>query len=335
LPTSLDHFIQRLIPTQLLYSLSDFIPEENSVYLYGTTDESRSSHIAAHVKARNVVAVELADEDPDKQERRNIKVTVPPNQDAQNTSPEQYTISLYSGRDQDRLWEFLSSELIYLDITGLPHHIWAALIASAKRKNQKLQVLYVEPAEYKRSEKLVDAYDLSESILGFRALPGFAPLQPTGDDVSYVPILGFEGKRFQFATEEVDPPPYKTYPIIGLPGFRPEYPFETYIANEKPLNDDDGHNLLNIRFADASCPFRLFYVLEDIAILNPDDLLKIALLGTKPHALGAVLYAIHNGPSKVQLVYDYPIRKAGRTSGVGHIHVYHITSFFLTLNNSA
>jgi hypothetical protein len=332
LPEPSSILLQRLIPTQLFTSLNDFIPIKGSVYLYGITDESRSSHLAAHLKGLGIVAVEIADEKSDNSEHRNIKVTIIQPQDENPASSEPYTISLYSGREQDRLWDFLNSELVYLDITGLPHHIWAPLVLSAVRKGQKIQSMYVEPAEYKRGKNADDIYDLSESILGFKALPGFAPLQPTSDEVSYVPILGFEGKRFQYATKEVDPPPYKTYPVIGLPGFRPEYPFETYVANEIPLNEDDG-NIVNIMFADASCPFCLFYVLEEIASQNAEDILKIALLGTKPHALGAVLYAIHNGPSKVQIVYDYPKRKAGRTSGVGSIHLYHITSFLLTLNN--
>ena len=48
----------------------------------------------------------------------------------------------------------------------------------------------------------------------------------------------------------------------------------------------------NVRFADAACPFRLFYALEDIAAVHSSSVMKVGLLGTKPHALGAVLYAL-------------------------------------------
>ena len=84
-----------------------------------------------------------------------------------------------------------------------------------------------------------------------------------------------------------------------------------------------------MRFATANDPFSLYYLLQDIADENRDDLLKIAPIGTKPHALGAVLFAITN-PQKVELVYDHPIRKAKRTQGFSRLLVYHVSTFLRT-----
>ena len=51
--------------------------------------------------------------------------------------------------------------------------------------------------------------------------------------------------------------------------------------------------------------------------------MKIAMVGTKPHALGAVLFALTN-PARAELIYDHPIRKPGRTGGSDRLLVYHV-----------
>jgi hypothetical protein len=247
-----------------------------------------------------------------------------------STSTDSKTVNLYIGRQQDDIWYWLEKEIVYLDITGLPHHIWAPLLLSANRVGQEIKVIYVEPAEYSRNNDEDYAYDLSDDVLGIKPLPGFASLQPTGDNFCFIPILGFEGVRFSYAITSIAPPDEKTFPIIGIPGFRPEYPFETYISNQLPLSIDNSTNLLNVKYADASCPFSIFYLLENIFSDNENDILKIALLGTKPHALGAILFSMNKDTSKIQLIYDYPKRKSGRTSGIGRIYIYHV-SFFLSM----
>jgi hypothetical protein len=197
-------------------------------------------------------------------------------------------------------------------------------------------VLYIEPGEYSRenSEESegTESYDLSESYLHFQGIPGFSSLDATYDDnVSYVPLLGFEGVRFKLATTDAVPPAYKTFPIVGLPGFRPEYPFAAYVSNRESLIVENDSIIPNVMFVDASCPFSLFYVLGDLANKNEEDILKIALIGTKPHALGAILFALSRLPGTVQLLYDYPRKKAGRTSGIGRVHVYHVSFFFSSI----
>jgi hypothetical protein len=187
----------------------------------------------------------------------------------------------------------------------------------------------VEPEEYSRSQDTAHLYDLSNEYEGIKDIPGFAMLQPTGENFCYIPILGFEGARFSIATTKVDPPKDKTFPVVGLPGFRPEYPFEAYVANRRTLESTSEWIYSNIKYVDAGCPFCLFYAIQDLANQHKNDILKIALLGTKPHALGATLYAIIND-NKVQLIYDYPKRKPGRTTGIGRIYLYHV-SFFISL----
>ena len=186
-------------------------------------------------------------------------------------------------------------------------------------------VVYVEPGAYRFSLTPTEGeiFDLSERIIGISPLPGFASLtDPSEDDFCFVPLLGFEGARLAYILENVQPPGGKIFPVIGVPGFEPEYPFYTYHGNRLPLSETRAWR--NVRFAKANCPFSLFYTLQQIAREYPRDTLKIAPIGTKPHALGAVLYTLASS-TPVELVYDHPIRKAMRTSGTARLLLFHVS----------
>ncbi len=214
-----------------------------------------------------------------------------------------------------------------MDITGLRHHVWATLIRSALETKQRVIAIYVEPHDYRASLTPTEnqIYDLSDRIEGIRPLPGFARTRDPGDNSCFVPLLGFEGTRVSYIISQLEPPGGKIIPIIGVPGFRPEYPFAAYLGNRTHLLQTQAWK--KIRYASANCPFDLFYLLEDIHKEYEGHVLKIAPVGTKPHALGGILYAIAN-PRRVELVYDHPIRKAERTAGTARLLAYHISSLF-------
>jgi hypothetical protein len=139
-----------------------------------------------------------------------------------------------------------------------------------------------------------------------------------------VPFLGFEGTRFAFVAEQVDPAAGRIIPVVGVPGFRIEYPFHTFTGNARKLLETKAWR--RARYARANCPFSAFYVLQEILEQNSGDHLKVAPIGTKPHALGAVLMACV-APGHVELVYDHPKRKVRRTSGMRRCFVYSLTEF--------
>ena len=91
--------------------------------------------------------------------------------------------------------------------------------------------------------------------------------------------------------------------MVGAPGFRADFPFSTYIGNRGALSRDGLWK--RVRFAIANSPTSAMERLRAIEHEYSDHLLKIAPLGTRPHALGAVLFALNGGP-KVELVYDNP-----------------------------
>lgn len=216
---------------------------------------------------------------------------------------------------------------LYIDMTALSHHIWAPILRVALAQRRTTRVLYIEPQDYLRTPSGVEGeiFDLSERINGVEAIPGFVSLRDEFEDQPcFVPMLGFEGKRTAHVLEQVQPLGDKIYPIVGLPGFRLEFPFYTFESNMRVLQDT--HAWKNVRYAAAYNPFSAYETLCQIQAANPRSLLKIAPIGTKPHALGAFLYALHSGRN-VEFVYDFPIRKSNRTIGVGKVFIYRISEF--------
>ncbi len=300
------------ILTETYENLVDFVPTENSIYIYGDGVEARAAHV-----------VSLRSSSPSLTYFR-----------VENESQNGFQIA---GREGDyflrsrtslaSLWEGLKKGTrIYIDMTGLTHPVWAALLRSAVLAELEVLFVYVEPDKYTRSNAPVDGqiYDLSARVNGVSPLAGFAVLSTqTADKYIFVPLLGFEGTRLRFLLEQVQPGSEQIFPVLGSPGFKPWYVFESYLGNRNALSETSAWQ--SIRSAAGNCPFSCHYVLMDLHQSNPDAILKIALIGTKPHALGAVLFSLVSG-CQTELVYDHPMRKHGRTEGTDRLLVYHVSA---------
>ncbi|MFA1030087.1 hypothetical protein ALP10_00699 [Pseudomonas syringae pv. helianthi] len=292
----------------------DFRPEENSIYIFALTGERRASHTSAWASSiQNVKLIEVCEET-----QISFKVK------GKNSS-----ISPRSELDVKTLWAQLTpGAKVYLDITGLTHSVWAGILKSAILAKLEVLVVYVEPDAYSRSAAPVEGqiYDLSTSIQGISPLPGFATLSSRSSDLfTFVPLLGFEGPRLRYIVEQIQPGYEYITPIVGSPGFKSWYVFETYVGNKDALTETSAWQA--VRYAPANCPFSCYYLLEEISEDNQGRALKIALIGTKPHALGAVLFTLASSTA-VELVHDHPIRKAGRTGGTARLLVYHVSALF-------
>lgn len=233
--------------------------------------------------------------------------------------------------ESNQIRAFLESleGLIAVDLTSLEHRIWAPFIRSLVEADRQFIAMYAEPDDYRRSDDVPGAvYDLS-TTRGIEPLPGFARLSRRSDEQGYfAPLLGFEGARLGhiFDQEEVDV--VRTSPVIGMPGFRIEYPTYTYLANRDVLSLDRMER--RVEFARASCPFEAYRAIERIHAHANGKHLRIAPIGTKPHALGAVLYAIRHA-STVELIYDHPVRAKGRTRGSRGIYLFEVSDFLESL----
>ena len=232
-------------------------------------------------------------------------------------------------RNQTTLLELVShldALTIYLDITGLPHHVWMPLVKVCIEAGVVTNCIYVEPKSYSDNPmpKPGEFFDLSERIQGFSPIPTFARITARRpEETMLVPLLGFEGIRFRHLIERIEPNERDIAPVVGVPGFELEYPFHTFEGNASVLSTT--RSWQRVSFVDASCPFSLYSHLLTVQKSVNGRRLQIATIGTKPHALGALMYAMKN--QDVELLYDHPIRRLDRTKGMAKCHLYQVSAF--------
>jgi len=301
-------------PTQswLFESLDLFQPDAHSVYVYAQSPEDRSAHSDAwEQRTQDVQFVRWISDSP-------TEVRL-------EAAGEEAVLPLRSRSALEAFWSGFDDRSAYLDITGFAHHVWAPLLRAALNTLEDVRVVYVEPLDYTQSLTPTEGeiFDLSERIRGVAPLPGFASLnRGEADEFFLLALLGFEGTRFAYVLENVQPQGDRVIPIVGVPGFRSEYPFYAYHGNRSPLMST--RSWTAVEYVTANCPFRVFWTLQGIEerVQAP---VKIAPIGTKPHALGAILYAIHR-EGKVEIVYDHPVKTPKRTTGAARALVYNVRS---------
>jgi hypothetical protein len=292
-------------------NVDDFIPEPNSKYIYGYSTESRSlavnSLLSKSISNVDFVRITLIEDVAD---------SIVINEDYE------YPINLRNSTDIKILLINDFKSIIYIDSSGLSNRITAALLNNAmKLVNEDkyeidIRVLYLEPELYKIKQFKAEGVfnDLSEKIDGLKPLPGFANLIPDDIDFKFIALLGFEGGRFAYLIDSIEPAHDNIIPIIGVPGYRMEYPFVAYWGNRRPLKTTKSYE--NVKFATANSLAEIYVLLTRIYNKNSNKKIKLAPIGTKPHAIGAMLFAIKH-PNDVELVYDNPKRKSIRTEGTG------------------
>lgn len=218
-----------------------------------------------------------------------------------------------------------STNSIYIDISGLRLTTWAPIIRAALDTCVNVSVVYTEPASYKPHPTPASpaVFDLSDGFEGLGPIPGFASLDgaENTDGSIFVAFLGFEGTRPQHIAITLEPLPPSIVPVVGFPGFRFDMAAAAIACNREFFKETDSH--ANIRYARASCPFDTFRLMSDVSVDYPNHHIYMAPVGTKPHALGALLFHIIS-PERTELLYDHPRRKPGRTTGRGTTHIYHI-----------
>ncbi|MBN1458869.1 MAG: hypothetical protein JXA57_04985 [Armatimonadetes bacterium] len=301
--------LERPVFTRLFEGIEQVPFEPDSLLIRGDSVEDRSRYPTGwDADTTGVTVLDIVEENPSA-----IVANIEGNRIKAQLRSEREILDLLRTRPVD---------MRYLDITGLPHHVWAPILRGIRTLGTPCSVLYAEPVDYRRSLTPTEAtiFDLSERIRGIAPIPGFASLARAGDDDAlFVPLLGFEGARLAFVLEAVQPKNDSICPIVGVPGFRAEYPFYTYLGNGVPLKESGAWS--NVRYARANCPFSVYQVLSEVSNHWPGRKIVIAPIGTKPHALGAVLYCLDH-PDTTELVYDHPVRKATRTAGTWTICVY-------------
>lgn len=296
--------------TSIYESIESFTPVPDSIYYYCHSAEDRSYAV------KNIFT-------PNNQTVRFIELKEFDNEtivDVQDNTK----YFLRSSRSILSLLNKYNGKVKYFDVSGMDNRICASLLKNSIEslkdlESEEIRVLYVEPSNYNiklfKSEGIFN--DLSEVIEGISPLPGFAKFYPTpAEETRLVALLGFEGGRFTHILENIQPPDDNIVPIIGVPGFRLEYPHISLAGNSRALLSTDAWR--KVKFAAANSFVDAYMVLTKLLNQRPLDTIRLAPLGTKPHAIAAILFAIRH-PNNVELIYDNPRRKKRRTEGVGRV----------------
>lgn len=222
----------------------------------------------------------------------------------------------------------VAGKRVLIDITGMKHPAFFYLFKLLLEEQQPgyLFAGYAEPERYVShgSTEIEERFQLFEGYLGVRALPGFTRMPDAAKSRLLVTFLGFEGTRLQAVYDDQQPSKNNTVAVVGFPAFRPGWQTLTIAANEPALQSTRSY--LFLRSATAFSPFDAYRILCDLQSDRPEQNLVVAPIGTRPHALGAALYAIKN--NSAYLLYDFPIEVVEhRTERVGKCHIYHLTSF--------
>ncbi len=158
-----------------IYNVEEFIPIDNSIYLYSTSVEERSEHV-----------LKLID--------KKLKVTfLKIDHDENYFLVEDLKIGLRSLQELKEFWTKYDFENIYIDITGIVHQVWAPLIKSLHPFSRKINIIYVEPKIYQYNFTPTEGqiFDLSEKIKGIAPLPSFAYMREVRESESFYTTLRF------------------------------------------------------------------------------------------------------------------------------------------------
>ena len=220
---------------------------------------------------------------------------------------------------------------LVVDISGVDHTFWAGCMVEFKDRVAALYFIYTEPTTYRFAIRQsaehdfeTGLFDLSDRSRGVSPLPRFANLHGPelyGARSVFVPLLGFEGRRVLNVLSGLDPTPPDIVPIVGVPGYRLEFPTYTVTCNEAFFGDTRSE--AKIRYASANDPFETRDVLRSIGEDFPDTYMYIAPIGTRPHTVGALMFADEER-ERAEILFDHPIRKSQSRQGTGCAHLYRI-----------
>jgi hypothetical protein len=305
------------ILTQTFDTPSEFVPEDGSAYIYSSDSEERTDHNSFwKTSSKDIEFVKLRSEE--------VHSFFSASSDVKK---QEWLTHLYSEKELGFFWDNLQKNIFYLDITGMDLHIWAPLLKAGIRAEKIIYVIYAEANRYRISDTPteMEIFDLSERIRGISPIPGFVSFfEAKPENVCLIPLLGFQGNRFSHVIQMEEPLDEQIFPVVSLPGLRPEYCFFTYWSNIDTLKNTSSWK--NVKNIPAFCPFSIFYLLDSIANSERIELTKVALIGTKPHCLGGILFALLTD-KEVELIYDYPIKKLDKIEGISKLHVYEISNF--------
>ena len=292
--------------------------EDDAVFFYEQDAEARSVYCSNELRKNNpkvrFIGIVEADEDM-------IELV-------ENGVPTD-SLLLHSAISIHTVIRNYSPSCVYLDVTGMNCRVAAPFLKVLLEEGIAAKVVYAEPQDYLVSEFQKEGLnkDLSEMVDGVHPLPCFANLFPYDEENPpvLVSLLGFEGWRFAYIVNDQNTIDKKIRPIIGVPGYKMNYPYISLWGNRNTLGLRRCSN--RIEYAEANSVVDIFFKLKQLFHKNHQCRMIVAPIGTKPHAIGAIVYAIKY-PKQVEILYDNPKRTLHRTEGVGRVSICDVTRLF-------
>ncbi|MNM68686.1 hypothetical protein D3C81_802500 [compost metagenome] len=212
----------------------------------------------------------------------------------------------------------MSTEVLFILIKAFHHHNFDDII-----------IIYVQPQEYKKNNQsngIMPDFLLSEDYAPVSAIPGFLRLPDEEKEPRLIVFMGFEGGRFKELCEHLlTEGTIEIVPILPMPSFKAGWHMLGIYLNLDTLKSND--IIRHLKRVTAWDPFFALAVLEEQYKNNSDsNQLIVAPIGTKPHTLASVLFAVRH--ESVRIMYDHPIVHGTRTEGIGAKRGYYLKGVF-------
>ncbi|QKI90058.1 hypothetical protein [Thiomicrorhabdus xiamenensis] len=211
-------------------------------------------------------------------------------------------------------------------------------------KVDAIDFLYLSPDSYgKGFSPSINTHDfqLSDSFKKSMPVPGFTPMLGShGSKVSLVAFVGFEGSRVGRVLNDDENATIKNLLIaFAVPPFQSGWENHSIFQHAQFLEESVCGEA---EFISAYSPLSTYVFLADRIepVIEDNDVLQIAAYGTKPSSIGASVYAVEklleqnekmlagdfSGILQISLQYDFPNKSSHRSSGVGNVYLYSLTS---------
>ena len=200
--------------------------------------------------------------------------------------------------------QFDATKAIAIDISCFTKPYFYFLIKLLRERFGvlKIDAYYTEPQSYSFEKGIFTAFHTSSGPLSIIEIPGYSGQEPRDAVRKLIILLGFDGDLSREINEDVSPG--ETVVVNGFPAYCQKFKDISLIANEKLVSD----NNIRVAYARANHPFEVYNLLaalkKESSAAQGETFINIAPLGTKPMALGACLFALHN--PEVRVVYPLP-----------------------------
>ncbi|MHB1954376.1 MAG: hypothetical protein ACYCOU_11565 [Sulfobacillus sp.] len=206
---------------------------------------------------------------------------------------------------------------VLVDLTSnLVPELFMLLLQMKKKQYDNIYAVHVEPMKYQvvNENGLMEHHKFNKRVSAMFGIPGFIHHLRGGSRESLYAFLGFEGTRFHEVVEYFNKE-YDMTVILPMPSYRGGFHNHVLSGNYPDLISNDPVRDRKVERISADNPFHVLEFLErSYRERRGSARFVLAPIGTKPHALGAALFALRH--DDVKIIYDYPVPDDSQTTGV-------------------